>query len=154
MGVELPAQAGNGKAELLRAFLHGLQVRLVDLMNALGAFECPPCRHWLPAIRGRPPGILAPRTERGGQGVFSSRDEVEFGGELDSMPLWFLLYERNDAGEISAELSLPVKMEGQYVNKWSERIPLFIHTDPGLDIALLDAPDNGDEPDFDIRKAH
>ncbi|WGP08174.1 hypothetical protein [Streptomyces sp. SH5] len=94
------------------------------------------------------------RYERGGQGVFSTRDEVEFGGELDSMPLWFLLYERNDAGELSAELSLPVKMEGKCVNKWSERIPLFIHTEPGLDIALLDAPDNGDDPDFDIKKAH
>ncbi|MCX4490006.1 hypothetical protein OG890_39665 [Streptomyces anulatus] len=94
------------------------------------------------------------RYERGGQGVFSSRDEIEFGGELDSMPLWFLLYEQNEAGELSAELSLPVKMEGKYVNEWSERIPLFIHTDPGLDIALLDAPDNGDDLDFDIRKAH
>ncbi|WP_329033855.1 hypothetical protein OHT61_32170 (plasmid) [Streptomyces sp. NBC_00178] len=90
--------------------------------------------------------------ERSGQGVFSSRDEVEFGGELDSMPLWFLLYERNAEGKLSAELSLPKKMEGKYVNEWSERIPLFIRTDPGLDIALLDAPDDGDDLDFEVRK--
>lgn len=92
------------------------------------------------------------RYERGGQGVFSSRDEVEFGGELDSMPLWFLLYERNDEGMLSAELSLPVKMEGKYVNEWSERLPLFTRNDPGLDIALLDAPDDSNDPDFEVRK--
>ncbi|NYE44686.1 hypothetical protein [Streptomyces fulvorobeus] len=51
--------------------------------------------------------------ERSGQGVFSSRDEVEFGGELDSMPLWFLLYERNEEdGTLSAELSSPKKWRG------------------------------------------
>ncbi|WP_331737086.1 hypothetical protein OG520_45225 (plasmid) [Streptomyces sp. NBC_00984] len=93
--------------------------------------------------------------ERGGQGVFSSRDEVEFGGELGSMPLWFLLYERNDEGMLSAELSLPVKMEGQYVNEneWSERLPLFTRADPGLDIALLDAPPaSGDALDFEVSR--
>ncbi|MEV7715369.1 hypothetical protein [Streptomyces sp. NPDC088270] len=91
--------------------------------------------------------------ERGGQGVFSSRDEVEFGGELDSMPLWFLLYERNDEGKLSAELSLPVKMEGQYVNEWSERLPLFTRADPGIDVALLDAPPaNGDALDFEVSR--
>lgn len=89
--------------------------------------------------------------ERGGQSVLSFRDEVEFGGELDSMPLWFLLYERNDDGNLSAELSLPVKMEGKYVNEWSERLPLFTRNDPGLDIALLDAPDDGNDPEFEVR---
>lgn len=90
--------------------------------------------------------------ERSGQGVFSSRDEVEFGGELDSMPLWFLLYERNEEdGTLSAELSRPKKMEGKYVNEWSERLPLFTRTDPGFDIALLDTPDDGGDLDFEVR---
>ncbi|MGW0771777.1 hypothetical protein [Streptomyces sp. NPDC002676] len=78
---------------------------------------------------------------RTGQGVLQSRDDIEFGGELDEMPLWFLLYERTTAG-LAAELSLPVKMEGRYVNEWSERLPLFTLPDPGVDIELLDAPDD------------
>lgn len=94
------------------------------------------------------------RYERGGQGVFSSRDEIEFGGELDSMPLWFLLYERNEEGKLSAELSLPVKMEGKFVNEWAERLPLFTGGDPGVDIALLDAPDEGNDPDFEVRNSN
>jgi hypothetical protein len=92
--------------------------------------------------------------ERSGQSVLSFRDEIEFGGKLDAMPLWFLLYERNDEGKLSAELSLPAKMEGKYVNEWSERLPLFTRNDPGLDIALLDSPDNGDDGDdldFEVR---
>ncbi|MFG2776123.1 hypothetical protein [Streptomyces sp. NPDC048350] len=78
---------------------------------------------------------------RTGQGVTYSRDDIEFGGELEEMPLWFLLYGRTTAG-LAAELSLPVKMEGKYVNEWSERIPLFTLPDPGVDIELLDAPDD------------
>ncbi|MFE5523458.1 hypothetical protein ACFQ9Q_37925 [Streptomyces virginiae] len=78
---------------------------------------------------------------RTGQSVIQSRDDIEFGGELEEMPLWFLLYERTAAG-LAAELSLPVKMEGRYVNEWSERIPLFTLPDPGVDIELLDAPDD------------
>jgi hypothetical protein len=77
--------------------------------------------------------------ERNGQFVFRSRDDVEFGGELDSMPLWFLLYERNEEGLLAAELALPVKMEGKFVNEWSERIHLFTHADPGVDINILDS---------------
>ncbi|MFF8696746.1 hypothetical protein ACF08W_31485 [Streptomyces sp. NPDC015144] len=75
-----------------------------------------------------------------GQGVFLSRDDIEFGRELDDIPLWFLLYERGDNGKLSAELSLPVKMEGKYVNQWVQRIPLFRgKVDPGVDVELLDA---------------
>ncbi|GAA2978300.1 hypothetical protein Sfulv_60450 [Streptomyces fulvorobeus] len=37
------------------------------------------------------------------------------------------------------------------MNEWSERLPLFTRTDPGLDISLLDAPDGGDL-DFEVRK--
>ncbi|WP_432189867.1 hypothetical protein [Streptomyces sp. Tue6028] len=90
--------------------------------------------------------------ERGGQTVIGSRDEFEFGGELDSMPLWFLLYERTEDGHLAAELSLPVKMEGKFVNEWSERIPLFTGNDPGFDPSLLDAPDDdGNDLDFEVR---
>lgn len=89
--------------------------------------------------------------ERNGQTVIGSRDEFEFGGELDSMPLWFLLYERTEDRRLAAELSLPVKMEGQYVNEWRERIPLFTGDDPGFD-PFLDLPDeDGDDPDFEVR---
>ncbi|MFC8208368.1 hypothetical protein [[Kitasatospora] papulosa] len=78
--------------------------------------------------------------EPNGQGVFLSRDDVEFGRELDDIPLWFLLYERKKNGKLSAELALPIKMEGRYVNQWLQRIPLFHgKTDPGFDVALLDA---------------
>lgn len=94
------------------------------------------------------------RFERGGQTVIGSRDEFEFGGELDAMPLWFLLYGRTEDGRLVAELSHPVKMEGKYVNEWSERIPLFTGEDPGFDLALLDSPDddgNGDDLDFEVR---
>ncbi|MFL4910888.1 hypothetical protein ACJ6WF_49325 [Streptomyces sp. MMS24-I2-30] len=85
--------------------------------------------------------------ERSGQAVIASRDEIVFGGELDSMPLWFLLYGRTEDGRLVAELSLPVKMEGKYVNEWSERIPLFTGEDPGFDLGLLDSPDEGDGSD-------
>ncbi|MFF4145974.1 hypothetical protein ACFY0A_32505 [Streptomyces sp. NPDC001698] len=91
--------------------------------------------------------------ERNGQTVIGTRDEIEFGGELDSMPLWFLLYGRTEDGRLVAELSLPVKMEGKYVNEWSERIPLFTGEDPGFDIGLLDSPDDsgGSDLDFEVR---
>ncbi|MFF8234755.1 hypothetical protein [Streptomyces caelestis] len=88
--------------------------------------------------------------ERNGQTVIGSRDEFEFGGELDSMPLWFLLYGRTEDGRLVAELSLPVKMEGKYVNEWNERIPLFTGEDPGFDLGLLDSPDDGDGGDLDF----
>ncbi|MFJ5548559.1 hypothetical protein [Streptomyces sp. NPDC093225] len=78
---------------------------------------------------------------RTGQGVILSRDDIEFGGELEEMPLWIFLYGRTEAG-LAAELSRPVKMNGQYVNEWAERIPLFTISDPGVDVEILDAPDD------------
>lgn len=92
--------------------------------------------------------------ERSGQTIIASRDEVEFGGELGSMPLWFLLYGRTEDGRLVAEISLPVKMEGKYVNEWSERIPLFTGEDPGFDLGLLDSPDEGGDSgdlDFEVK---
>ncbi|MGY1456870.1 hypothetical protein [Streptomyces sp. SS8] len=91
------------------------------------------------------------RYERSGQYIIQSRDEARFGQELDSMPLWFLLYERNENGFLAAELALPVKMEGKFVNEWSERIPLFTRTDPGVDVALLDAAEETIELDFPVQ---
>ncbi|MDX3232537.1 hypothetical protein [Streptomyces sp. ME19-01-6] len=77
-----------------------------------------------------------------GQGVFYSSDDIAFGRELDEIPLWFLLYGKNKDGSLAAELSLPVKMDGQFVNEWSKRIPVFTNRpDPGINIDLLDKPE-------------
>lgn len=78
----------------------------------------------------------------GGQGVFYSSDDLEFGRELDEIPLWFLLYGKNKDGSLAAELSLPVKMNGKYVDEWSRRIPVFTNRpNPGIDVNLLDKPE-------------
>lgn len=73
-----------------------------------------------------------------GQGILYSNDDLEFGRELDEIPLWILLYGRNkETGSLAAELSLPIKMEGQYVNEWSKRIPVFTDKlDPGISLDL------------------
>ncbi|MEW9521765.1 hypothetical protein [Streptomyces tubercidicus] len=77
--------------------------------------------------------------EQTGQGVFYSNDDLEFGRELDDIPLWFFLYERGKNGLLAAELCLPVKMNGKFVNEWSTRITVFTDkTDPGIDVSLLD----------------
>lgn len=74
-----------------------------------------------------------------GQYVLCSSDDLEFGRELEDIPLWFLLYERRKGGLLAAELSLPVKMDGKFVNEWSKRIPVFTgKSDPGIDVSLLD----------------
>lgn len=77
-----------------------------------------------------------------------TRDEVLYGVELDQLPMWCLLYKR-DRDSISAELSLPKKMNGKYIDEWSERIPLDLPglEDPGSEISLLDSPPDGDGPD-------
>lgn len=41
--------------------------------------------------------------------------------EVDSIPTWFLLFDRS-AAEITYELSMPVDMTGGFVDKFSERI--------------------------------
>mgnify|MGYP001149445666 CR=1 FL=1 len=84
--------------------------------------------------------------EAHGQSVLATRDEVEFGRELDAVPLWFFLYKRTKTG-LKAELSLPVKMNGMYVNEWQERIPVpLLGVDPGFDVALRDTPDSAPSP--------
>ena len=83
--------------------------------------------------------------ERLGTALFS-RDEALYGRELDQIPTWILLYKQKK-GKLFAELSLPVRMAGKYVNEWSERIPIDLSgmDDPGADINLLDSPGGGGE---------
>ncbi|MFG2918940.1 hypothetical protein ACGF0D_39425 [Kitasatospora sp. NPDC048298] len=75
-----------------------------------------------------------------------SRDDILFGRELDDIPTWFLLYQW-DEGVLSAELSLPVRMHGKFVDEWLERIPLSLTNlgDPGADVSFLDEPADGEE---------
>ena len=77
-----------------------------------------------------------------------SHDEALYGRELDQIPTWCLLYKREN-GTIVAELSLPVKMNGKFVDEWQERIPLDLPDlgDPGADIGLLDDPGDDDGPE-------
>ncbi|MFD9064655.1 hypothetical protein ACFVZ3_24385 [Kitasatospora purpeofusca] len=91
---------------------------------------------------------MAQLVERNGQFLLLSRDEVIYGRELDDIPTWCLLYKREE-GKIVAELSLPVKMNGKFVDEWQERIPLHLPDlgDPGVDIALLDGPGDDSGPD-------
>lgn len=90
--------------------------------------------------------------ERNGQLAFMSHDEALYGVELDEIPTWCLLY-RRVGSTVEAELSMPVAMNGKYVNDWAERIPLHLNgiSDPGDDLDILDTPPNsGDGPDFDV----
>ncbi|MFF6996063.1 hypothetical protein ACFY93_14125 [Streptomyces sp. NPDC008313] len=86
---------------------------------------------------------MARMVDRNGQLAFLSRDEVEYGVELDELPTWCLLYKREE-GLIRAELSLPVKMNGKFVDEWLTRIPISLPPmdDPGFDISLDDPGDD------------
>jgi hypothetical protein len=76
-----------------------------------------------------------------GQMAILTPDEVLYGRELDDIPTWCLLYKREQE-TITAELSLPIEMNGKFIDEWRERIPLALPDlgDPGADIALLDDP--------------
>jgi hypothetical protein len=81
-----------------------------------------------------------------------SHDEALYGKELDQIPTWCLLYKR-ESGTVIAELALPIKMNGKYVDEWQERIPLDLPDlgDPGADINLLDDPgDGGEGPEVEV----
>jgi len=97
-------------------------------------------------VRSKNPkgSAMAELVEKNGQLAFLSHDEVLYGRELDQIPTWCLLYKWNRDG-VTAELSMPVKMNGKFVNEWQERIPLYLPDlgDPGADIALLDDPGDG-----------
>ncbi|MEU0740715.1 hypothetical protein [Streptomyces sp. NPDC006134] len=101
-------------------------------------------------VRSKNPkgAAMARMVEKNGQFALLSHDEVLYGRELDQIPTWCLLYEW-DKGVISAELSLPIKMNGKFVDEWQERIPLRLPDlgDPGADIALLDDPGDGSGPE-------
>ncbi|MFJ8788308.1 hypothetical protein [Streptomyces sp. NPDC102462] len=90
---------------------------------------------------------MARMVEKNGQLAFLSRDEVEYGVELDELPTWCLLYKREE-GLIKAELSLPVKMNGKFVDEWLHRIPISLPPmeDPGFDISL-DEPGDDQGPE-------
>ncbi|MFE3655138.1 hypothetical protein [Streptomyces sp. NPDC059165] len=57
------------------------------------------------------------------------------------------LYKREE-GLIKAELSLPVKMNGKFVDEWLHRIPISLPPmeDPGFDISL-DEPGDDQGPE-------
>lgn len=86
---------------------------------------------------------MARMVEKNVQLSFVSRDELLYGVELDQIPTWCLLYKRVE-GEILAELSLPVKMNGKFVDEWLTRIPISLPPmdDPGFDISLDDPGDD------------
>ena len=67
--------------------------------------------------------------------------------ELDQLPTWCLLYKREE-GIMQAELSLPVKMNGKFVDEWLTRIPISLPPmdDPGFDISL-DEPGDDQGPE-------
>lgn len=94
---------------------------------------------------------MARLVERNGQYVLATIDEILYGRELDDIPVWCLLYKRDRTG-LKAELSMPIKMNGKYVDEWQERIPLPMNGigDPGADINLLDSPDDNDGPDVPV----
>ncbi|MEV4184343.1 hypothetical protein AB0J28_23250 [Streptosporangium canum] len=101
-------------------------------------------------VRSKNPkgSAMARLVEKNGQLALLTHDEVLYGRELDQIPTWCLLYKR-DKGTIVAELSLPVKMHGKFIDEWRERIPLLLPDmgDPGANIALLDDPGDGSGPD-------
>jgi hypothetical protein len=106
-----------------------------------------------PVRSKNPKGTAMQRlVEKNGQLAFLSHDEALFGIELDQIPTWCLLYKRV-GGTVEAELSMPVAMNGKYVNEWLERIPLHLNgiSDPGDDLNILDTPpEDGRGPDFDV----
>lgn len=90
---------------------------------------------------------MARMVEKNDRLALLSRDEVLYGVELNELPTWCLLCKREE-GEIRAELSLPVKMNGKFVDEWLERIPISLPPmeDPGFDISL-DEPDDDQGPE-------
>ncbi|MER6396884.1 hypothetical protein ACFP3U_24765 [Kitasatospora misakiensis] len=92
---------------------------------------------------------MARLVDRNGQGAFFTADEVRYGRQLEEMPTWCFLYKRSKRSGISAELSLPVKMNGKFVDEWKYRNVWDLPDidDPGSDISLLDDPGDNDGPD-------
>lgn len=74
--------------------------------------------------------------------------------EPDMVPTWFLLYKPAEDG-ITCELSLPVDMMGNVVNRWAEHILLgVIRPDggggTGLPLDIFNGPDQG--PDVTVER--
>ena len=105
-------------------------------------------------VRSKNPkgAAMARLVEKNGQLPLLTPDEVMYGRELDEIPTWCLLYKRGKEA-LLAELSLPVKMNGKFINQWNERIPIFLpddFTDPGTDVSLLDDPLDVTDPDVGV----
>lgn len=94
-------------------------------------------------VRSKNPkgAAMARLVEKNGQTALFTADEVVYGKQLEDIPTWCLLYKRAN-GTVVAELSLPVKMNGKFIDEWLERIPLPLPDlgDPGEGISLLDDP--------------
>ncbi|MFJ6623109.1 hypothetical protein ACIQOW_36740 [Kitasatospora sp. NPDC091335] len=91
---------------------------------------------------------MARIVELNGQFAFMTRDAIKYGRELDDIPTWCLLY-KWEKDRLLAELSMPIKMNGKFVDEWLERIPLDLPDlgAIGVDVNLLDDPgdDGGTE---------
>ncbi|MEU6017410.1 hypothetical protein ABZ826_26190 [Streptomyces sp. NPDC047515] len=125
--------------------IHPDRTHAITAISAAGAVGDPD----KPVRSKNPKGsAMARMVERNGQLAFLSRDEVLYGVELDQLPTWCLLYKREEDGDIRAELSLPVKMNGKFVDEWLTRIPvsLPLMEDPGFDISL-DEPGDDQGPE-------
>lgn len=106
-------------------------------------------------VRSKNPkgAAMARLVEKNGQLAIFTSDEVLYGKQLEDIPTWCLLYKRDkDSGSVVAELSLPVKMNGKFINEWRERIPLLLPDlgDPGAEISLLDDPLDLIDPDVHV----
>lgn len=100
-----------------------------------------------PARAKNPKGpAVANLVEKTGQIALFSRNKALFGKEIDDIPTWFLLYKQEN-GTLFSEISLPLKMNGKYIDEWQERIPLPVLNEPDTDISLLDEPTDLTGPD-------
>ncbi|NKE56311.1 hypothetical protein FXN61_05510 [Lentzea sp. PSKA42] len=104
-------------------------------------------------VRSKNPkgAAMARLVEKNGQFVLFTSDEAIYGKQLEDIPTWCLLYKR-EKGTVVAELSLPVKMNGKFIDEWQERIPLPLPDlgDPGAGIALLDDPLDITDPEVTV----
>lgn len=126
--------------------MHPTRSHMITAISASGGVGDPNVRVRSKNPKGR---AMARLVERNGQLAHYTIDELLYGRELDEIPTWCLLYQRNsETGRVDAELSLPIKMNGKYVDEWSERLPLSFPDldDPG-DISYLDDPGDDGGPD-------
>lgn len=130
----------TSRDSILRVFHPTLSHAVTAISASGGVADC------TKRVRSKnPKGSIMAKLVRQTQMAMLSPDEVLYGCDLDEIPLWFLLYKRDEGGIIKAELSLPLEMNGKFIDDWQERIPLDLPDlgDPGTDISLLDTPPDG-----------